>query len=157
MPGNAPPGRLEFGRVGGRVRPHPVHAQPHRRVRVVGLEYGLEGPGTVAAQHVDEPPRVRRTDCQVTVDGREHRLVLALESPQHGVHEAARPIVPQHARGAHRFGDRRMRGDLARNQLEQANLEQRPQFRRHLLEWPLAEAAQDLHQAEMPAQRPVAK
>ena len=97
------------------------------------------------------------TDGQVTVDDGEHRLLLALESPQHRVHEAARPIVPEHARGAHRFGDRRMRGDLAGHQLEQADLEQRLEFRRHLLEGPLAEAAQDLDQAEVPAQRPVAQ
>ena len=118
---------------------------------------GFEAPGAVAVQHVDKPERVGSADGKVPVDDREHRALLALESPQHRVHEAACPIVPQHTRRAHRFGDRRMRGDFSRHQLEQADLEQRPQFRRHLLEWPLAEATQDLDQAEMPAQRPVAQ
>ena len=103
VPVHGPARGLEFGRAAVDVGAHAIHPEPHRRVRIVRLQDGLALPRTLAAQRRHEPAGMRRADRQVAVHGREHRIALPLEAPEHRIHEAGAPRMSHRFRGADRL------------------------------------------------------
>jgi len=155
MPLHLPAGghqrRLVFGHAGAPS----IDAQPHGRMRVVGLEDRNCGGGSLSLQRLDEPARMRGAHGEVHVDGLQHGRLLTLESSQYRIDEAGAAREAELACRIDGLGDGGVLGGLTGQQLEQADLEQRAQFRLHPVQRALREPGQDLDQPEVPAQRTV--
>ena len=105
----------------------------------------------LAQQLPDEPVRVRGAGREVGIHRREQRVSFALETPQHGVHEAGGAHVAELACRVHRLGHRGVRRGLSGQELEEAHLEQALQGSRQLLGRAIRQAPQDRDQPEVPA------
>jgi hypothetical protein len=102
-------------------------------MHVVGVERGQGGLATVLAQRVDEPAGMRRAQCEVAINGVQDVRLFALEPSQDRVDETGGLLEPKHPGRTHGFRNGGVRGRLAGDQLEESDLEQRPQPRRELV------------------------
>jgi hypothetical protein len=117
--------RLECRRALRHVRSTPVDPQPHWRMLVVGFEDGHRRFRAIMLERSNEPARVRGSRREIGVHRSEQRVPFALEPAQHRIDESGGAREAELPRGVDGLGDRSMRRGLARQELEEAHLEQR--------------------------------